>query len=345
MMEALREEGSAERMAARWRQVEQLAAIGAWELDIARDRTWWSSGQRAILGVSPETIASQALFVSLVHPADAELLAQAYADTLGRGHAETTYRIVRPDGEVRHMQGIATLERDAEGRAIRMFGTNQDVTSAVEATQARVLALAEKDALLREIQHRVNNNLAVVSSLLHFHAQRLESARDAETLLGLCRRIKAMALAHEQLQRASERGRIDMPAYLGDVVAQLRLGTPAPASVEVEVDPLALPLELAMPIGQVVSELLTNALVFGCSPPPGQVRVSLRWHDGIGEIRVEDAGPGFPPEFEPERAGGFGWLLIRMLTRQIGGRVELESRGGARVRIVVPWCEPDGELR
>lgn len=319
---------------ARWLQAEQLAAIGAWELDLARDQTWWSRGQRAILGVGQDTLASQTLFLSLVHPDDAERLAAAYTTTLCDGFVELNYRVVRPDGAVRHMRGIVTLERDAEGRARRMFGTNQDVTHALDAEQALQRSLAEKDMLLRESHHRVNNNLAVVSSLVHLHAQRLGSPRDAELLLGLARRIKAMALAHEQLRRASDLGRVRMAEYIGALAEHA-------AEAEVDVDAVALPLELAMPIGQIVSELLGNALRHGGTD---RVHVRLQWREQAGEILVEDRGPGFPPDFEPESTHGLGWLLIRMLTRQIGGWVEIDSCDGARVRITVPRGErSDGD--
>lgn len=326
--------GDRKRMEARWRQAERLAGLGAWEHDLVSDVLWWSDEQRRIQGIAPEVPPSQALFVSHLHGEDLIEFEQNYREAFERDQVEASFRIVRPDGAVRHVHGVATVERDTRGQAVRIFGINQDVTETIEAARALERSLAEKDMLLRESHHRVNNNLAVVSGLVHLHAQRLGSPRDAELLLGLARRIKAMALAHEQLRRASDLGRVRMAEYIGALAEHA-------AEAEVDVDAVALPLELAMPIGQIVSELLGNALRHGGTD---RVHVRLQWREQAGEILVEDRGPGFPPDFEPESTHGLGWLLIRMLTRQIGGWVEIDSCDGARVRITVPRGErSDGD--
>jgi PAS domain S-box-containing protein len=324
------------RMELRWQQAERLANLGTFDHDLLTNQLWWSLEQRRIQGFGPDEPITQPLFLSLIHPDDREAFDAVYQQVFERDSVEATFRILRPDGCIRYIHGIAMIERDAEGRPSRMLGTNQDVTDAVEATRAQQRALREKDELLREIHHRVKNNLAIVSSLLHFHAERLESARDANTLAQLCRRIKAMSLAHDQLERSADFGRVRMADYLTELAAQLRAASASDASIVIDADPVALPVQVATPIGQILSELLANALMFGCVRAPGRIRVML--HEGADalEFAVEDGGPGFPAGFEPERDGSFGWLLVRMLTKQLGGRVEIESREGARVRIRVP---------
>lgn len=319
---------------ARLRQAYRLAGLGAWEYDFVRDRVWWSEEVYRIHGIPHTAPIRQDGFRELVYPDDREAFDRVYQRVLDEGNAETTFRILRPDGQVRHVHSLATLLRDARGRPLRMYGTNCDVTEAVEAAQAQRRSLAEKDALLREIHHRVKNNLAIVSSLLHFHARMLASPDDADTLVKLCRRIQAMSLAHDHLYRARDVGRVVLGEYIEALVSELRQTPRGECNIEVVADPVEVTLETAMPLGQVVSELVANALAHSGAKPSGEpvrVGVAIRRTESELEICVEDEGPGLPEGFNPECDGSFGWLLVRSLAKQIGARVEVTRSAGACV--------------
>jgi len=119
----------------RLREAHRLAGLGAWELDLASQTTWWSEEQYRLNGVEPGTPITQSFFLSLIHPEDRVRFDEAFNLLIAQGSIELEYRLVRPNGAVRHMYGIASVTRDGEGRPTRMCGTNQDITERKQAEQ------------------------------------------------------------------------------------------------------------------------------------------------------------------------------------------------------------------
>ena len=124
-------------------------------------------------------------------------------------------------------------------------------------------SLEEKELLLKEVHHRVKNNLQVISSLLNLQARELGDPEIARLFRESQGRIRSMALIHEQLYRSSDLARIDFAAYVEDLVGHLEQGLghkAAPVEFHLDVEPLPLPLDLAIPCGMIVNELVSNAL-------------------------------------------------------------------------------------
>lgn len=202
--------------------------------------------------------------------------------------------------------------------------------------------------LLREVHHRIKNNLQVVQSLLELQAQRIEDPRFAEVLRESRSRVRAIASLHEQLYRAPEATGLDFGAWLHRLVADLRhthLIGAGRILLEVEAEPLVLGLDTSVPFGLIVHELVTNALKHAF---PGELRgrvlVGLRGlPDGECELSVTDDGVGLPADLDVRRTGTLGLRLVDGLVGQIGGRLERETGRGTAVRI--RFREPAGRGR
>ena len=205
-----------------------------------------------------------------------------------------------------------------------------DITARKQAEEALRASLQEKEALLKEVHHRVKNNLQVVTSLL-----RLESGRsaqpDTKSVLGdMQGRIRSMALLHESLYRAGTFAAVDLGTYLRQIATQgFRTLVTTPGTIQLKLDlaSLAVELDQAMPCGLLVNELVTNSLKHGFpGGRTGEVRVELLAIDGGPRgvsLRVSDTGVGMPADFEAKRDHSLGLQLVADLTRQLGGKLEI----------------------
>ena len=199
-------------------------------------------------------------------------------------------------------------------------------------------ALLEKDALLGEVHHRVKNNLQVIVSLL-----RLESARAASPLVtrvtdDMQTRLLSMALLHEMLYRTGTFATVDLGGYLGRLVSQLG-STVAPRSgvtVAVDLCPLSVDMDTAVPCGLLLNELISNALKHAFPDGrQGQVTVSLKADPGgtIVHLSVADTGVGFPQGCDPLHGDTLGLKLVASLARQLRGTLAFGQAPGASVTL------------
>jgi PAS domain S-box-containing protein len=205
--------------------------------------------------------------------------------------------------------------------------------------EARTRAsLKEKEVLLREIHHRVKNNMQVIVSLLRMHARQVD---DGDTRLGQvfddCRdRVNAMSLIHEALYQSDDLARIDFEDYLKKLCRNLSRAYNASGQgivVKVERCNVALGMDQGLAVGMVISELVANAFKHAFSPGSGGiVTVSLSGIAGEEvELIVEDNGKGLPPEIDIQKLSSLGLrLAVAAITRELGGSIEVERNGGTR---------------
>jgi len=179
--------------------------------------------------------------------------------------------------------------------------------------------------------------LQIIASLLHFQAKRVRDPADLAAFAEGRDRLRAMILVHEKLYQSPDLSSIDFGGYLRALVRDLQHSHNAGArsfEVQVSADAVALPIQLAIPCGMILCELLTN--VFKYAYPEGKTgvtSVALKAAGARVQLCVSDAGVGLPPTFDPEHSSSFGWQLVRSLTAQLGGEVTVERRAGTRVTI------------
>jgi two-component sensor histidine kinase len=203
-------------------------------------------------------------------------------------------------------------------------------------------SLKEKTLLLKEIHHRVKNNLQVISSLLNIQASLIADPRAREGYADSTRRIRSMALVHERLYHTGNLSHIDFREYLNAVAHDLgsslyRSGV----SLQVEAEPIMLGIDTAIPCGLMVNELVSNALKHAFpSEMPGVVSVSFkRINNLMLQLRVEDNGVGIPPEKDWRSLNSMGLNIIRTLAGQISGTITYDGNSGTRFTIEFPLDE------
>lgn len=194
--------------------------------------------------------------------------------------------------------------------------------------QRLTCALKEKEVLLREIHHRVKNNMQLILSILHLQRP---SIRDLDLFCeNLENRIGAMSEIHEMLYESPDVARIDVGAFierLGRSAARL----PIPAEIRVQAEVLEAGLGSAIPLALIANELITNALKYGAREDGRTIiEVVLARDESELVLHVNDSGPGFPPGFDVEKGSGLGLVLVKALSKQLGGIVATGSGSGFR---------------
>ncbi|GGC39891.1 hypothetical protein GCM10011504_17860 [Siccirubricoccus deserti] len=321
--DAARAEAALRASEERLRLAQEAGGIGAWERDLASGMRHWSESNYRLWGVEPGTPVTRELLTSLIHPEDLarSRLAMAETATVVGALPELEMRIIRrSDGAVRWMLSCAEAVADANGRPVRHIGIMRDITAQKEALDRLAL-------LMRELDHRAKNALAVVSA-----AVRLTHAEDIRSFVRAVEgRVAALARAHTMLAQGQWTG-AELQAV---VTAELAAFLPAADGAEAEtvadqprVDVMGPALTVSPAAAQALSmtlhELATNATKYGAlSTPGGHVSVAWQVEGAGGWLRLrwtEDGGP--PVVGVPERRG-FGSRVIEATVKgQLGGRVD-----------------------
>lgn len=207
-------------------------------------------------------------------------------------------------------------------------------------------AVAEKEMLMRELKHRVKNNLAMVQSLIGLESSSLEDGPARERLNDLEARVNSIASLHDSLYQSGSGSGSDVEAdtYLasiGEHIFSAFGGTAGGPSLELALERMSLPAERIIYFGLAVNELLTNALKHGGT----RVALSLARLPGTGiEVTVRDDGPGFPTPI-PMRDESLGLRLVATLAEQMGGSFEYAGADGGFFRLVAPETAPEAGVQ
>jgi PAS domain S-box-containing protein len=217
----------------------------------------------------------------------------------------------------------------------------RDLTERVRMQASLERSLHEKDTLLREVHHRVKNNLQIVSSLLALQADGLEEGPSRRTLLESVHRVRSMSLVHQQLYGSSDLGQIHLGDYARSLVGYLQSSVGVATEVAFGADEVSVPLEQAVPCGLLLNELVTNAIKHGRSPDGRSViSLSILEHRDGFSIEVGDRGPGFGGSASGR---SLGVTLMKALVRQLSARMTFaphEDGVGTRVTLWVPVASP-----
>ena len=318
---------------------QQAGEVGVWAWDAASDQARWSDGLAALLGMAGGASVAHAYhhLRRRVLPEDRARLDAAIAGILAQAEPPAIeFRLRRPDGTLRWLRAQASLLPVSSDGARLVLGAFIDVTTRRALEQDREALLAQKEFLAGEIHHRVKNSLQLVLSLLLLQARRT-SPETAAQLREAAGRVSTVAAVHRRLYEDDTQDGGDAGRYMAGLVEDLRQ-TFADRSAGRDILMIAEPglrpgLERLAPLGIVATELMTNALKYG----GGTVTLRLQRAAAELELTVEDEGPGFPADFNPHASSGLGMRVATTLTRQAGGRLEVDrSAAGGRVVLRVP---------
>ena len=252
---------------------------------------------------------------------------------LSEGHFEARAETTQPHDDLDHI--LLALNKLADRLSAHSTAQQQ-----IEA-QLRE-SLNEKETLLKEIHHRVKNNLQIISSLLYLQSRKITDQAILDMFQDGQNRVKSMALVHEKLYQAQDLAHVDFADYLRNLARYLfrsyRVAR-QDIALKVDVEHLSLDVDIAIPCGLIVNELLSNALKHAFpSGQAGEVRLELKQPNEAEHLMliIRDNGVGFPPDLNFKRTRSLGLQLVNNLVRQLNGTIELTYDNGTIFRITFP---------
>lgn len=333
-----------ERSSRRLNQLLEGTGAIPWEMDLVTGRCGYLGlGAGSLLGHASELWHKQPYWGEVIHPDD-QLSFLRFLKDMGRPEQDhqLEFRLRGAGGgEHRDEHWVRAVGGLEPGAADRAMGFLFDIHAHKRAEENALRAsLKEKDLLLREIHHRVKNNLQVVSSLLRLQASTHEDPALQRALHEAQERIQAIALIHQKLKHAPDYSQLDLPGYVRTLAERLvrsYASVPALIDLQVRVAEVDIGPDAPVPLGLILNELVANALQHAFPPGTGGSLDIEIAPDGDGWIlvRVADSGVGLPEAVELDH-GGLGFQLVQALTDQLGGALELERRRGASFLLRFP---------
>jgi PAS domain S-box-containing protein len=325
-------------------RAQEVGQIGWWRLDTRRNALTWSDENYRIFGLPQGTPLTYETFLEIVHPDDRRAVDTQWTASL-RGEPYDIEHRLMAEGRIKWVREKAYLEFDDDGELLGGFGITQDITERkrmeqeLRAGEERLrTSLGEKEALLKEIHHRVKNNLQVISSLVALQADGLRDGALRAAFQDVTHRVRAMAMVHEKLYQSVDLARVEFAEYVRSLLSYLwraHGNAAAGVSLALDLEPVSLPVHLAVPCGLILNELVINALKHAFEGRAGgEVSVSLRnERPGPVVLRVRDNGAGLPAEFDWSRASSLGLRLVQLLAGQLHAAVKVSGSGGTAFEI------------
>jgi PAS domain S-box-containing protein len=259
---------------------------------------------------------------------------------IGAPHDEVE-RVNADGGEAFHRLSLAKVYED--DMLVGYEGFIIDTTERKRIERRMEASLKEKQVLLQEIHHRVKNNLNIVVSLLNLQGEHIDSIEGAKRALEVSKnRVYSMAMVHERLYKTENLSRIEMRPYIESVASELidLYASEKNIKVELEIEELDMDITLAVPIGLILNELISNALFHAFEEKSGgKIEVALVCVQDNGgeryELIVRDNGTGIE-KAAPRSESGLGLTLVKLLSEQIGAELNRETAVGTAYRIIIP---------
>ncbi len=262
-------------------------------------------------------------------------------DTLAAGNEWVgEFHNKKKNGELFWESALLTPIKNDKGETERFLAIKQDITEQKAKDEKLKQSLKEKEVMLREIHHRVKNNLQIISSLLKLQGGYTNDPVASEYLRISQHRVKTMALIHQQLYRSDDLSKIDFEEYMKQLKGHLfaAYGTDRDnITSKIRAKDIYLSIDKAIPCGLIVNELVSNSLkhAFGDSRK-GNIEISVTQENDFYYMIVKDNGKGIPPNIDYRNTQSLGMQLVITLTEQLGGEIHLNSEAGTEFNISFP---------
>ncbi|UTB34125.1 MAG: PAS domain S-box protein [Methanobacterium sp. ERen5] len=246
-------------------------------------------------------------------------------------------KLIDKHGNIRCVNvNVTVIEMDDD--VIYILVIASDITEIKQFETELKGSIREKEVLLKEIHHRVKNNMQIISSLMNIQTRYLDDKESINVLKESQNRVKSMSMIHEKLYRSKKFDKVDFAEYIENLVWDLfysysiEKGRIEPV---LEIDDVKLNIETSVPLGLIITELVSNCLKYAFPDSMrGTLYVSLKNYGEYYELIIKDDGIGFPITIDFKNTDSLGLQLVNSLTDQIDGEIELNPVNGTEFRIV-----------
>ncbi len=325
----------------RFRQLAENIESIFWMIDPQQQKTIYvSPAYEKVWGRSRQELYHQPLFylAEAIHPEDRERAVIQMTKHF-QSHQDLEYRIVRPNGEIRWIRDRSFPIRNEAGEIYHVAGIAEDITERKQAEEQMQASLKEKEVLLREIHHRVKNNLYIISNLLDLQSDVIQDKRLLALFSDSQTRIQSMALIHEQLYQSTDLGQVNFGDYIHRLVENLFFSlshTKGLIKSIVNVEPIQINLETAIPCGLLINELITNSLKHAF-PNGRSGEVYVEFYQDLDQklhLEVRDNGVGISPDIDWDNLTSLGLKLVQILSKQLRATLNLNLSQGSSIELI-----------
>jgi PAS domain S-box-containing protein len=310
---------------------------GIWDWDMVNDKVLYSRQWKGMLGYADDEVENSfSGWKKLWHPDDAERIEKAIADHLaGKSERyEVAHRLRHKNGDWRWIITRGDIVTDEGGKPVRWVGTNIDITDSKRAEEKIKSLLAEKDIVLKEVHHRIKNNMNTLRSLLSLQAGTLTEPSAVKALEDAGNRVGSMMVLYDSLYRSANFTEISIKEYFPSLINQIVFTFPNSGIVKVESDiaDFMVGVTILQPLGIIVNELVTNIMKYAFrGRAAGLISVSASLNGSTARVIIQDDGNGMPEAVDFQNSTGFGLMLVGALTEQIGGSIRIERGKGTKI--------------
>jgi PAS domain S-box-containing protein len=309
--------------------------VGIWEWNIQTNNIYIDPNLKDILGYPKKDIFNNIEdWLKLIHPHDVEAVKSeinAYLEGLIPKY-EIEHRMLHKDGNYMWFLARGTVMRDEKNHPCFIAGSNTDITARKLTDIQLKSSLKEKEVLLKEIHHRVKNNLQVISSLLRIQAGYIKDEQALNVFRDSQNRVRAMALIHENLYQSSDLAKIEFYEYIRKLANNLSrcYGVNRNINIHLNIDKVLLRIDTAIPCGLIINELVSNALKHAFSDEGGgDIYIDfLHLEEGKYSLNVSDNGIGVPEHIDIQRNKSLGLQLVWSLVEQLEGTIAFNNKAG-----------------
>jgi PAS domain S-box-containing protein len=314
--------------------------VGIWEWNIDTNEVYIDRNLKSMLGYADHEISGCFEdWLSLVHPADIDALKveiNAYLEGLISKY-EIEHRMQHRDGYYIWFLARGTMMCDINEKVCFMAGSNTDITVSKYAETRLKASLKEKEVLLKEIHHRVKNNLQVISSLLRLQARYIQDEEALEILRDSQNRVRAMAMIHESLYQSTDLGKINFSEYIRNLSNNLVCSYALNKNIKINltIHQIQLRIDTAIPCGLIINELVSNAIKHAfVNSEFGVIYIDfLDLGNSKYSFSVSDDGIGVPDDIELRRSQSLGLQLVWSLVEQLEGSIVFNNKLGTSFTI------------
>jgi PAS domain S-box-containing protein len=317
------------------REAQRISKIGSWDWNLITNKVHWSDEMFNIFNIQKEDFdGSIETSINLFHPEDRERIKALTMKAVNEKKPQVfEARILLPDGQVRYVFGDGEMRFDELGILTYMAGTHQDITERKLAEIRIRNLLLEKEILLKEVHHRIKNNMQAIAGLLSIHSNSIENKEASEILLDAMNRINGMSILYDKLYRTTDFIEVSAKEYLSELVDKiLEVNfSSKPIEIEKNIEEFNLNTKILFPLGIIINEVITNSLKYAFkSSNENKIRIETKENQNKIKIIIQDNGIGFKAKEKDSLHSGFGLKLIQILTAQLHGSYEFNTDNGTR---------------
>lgn len=303
--------------------------------------TFASPSWTVILGHDVSEVIGK-LYTDFVHPDDAKACEESIRKILSSSErqSDVEYRVRHIDGSWRFHASSAVPVIDESGKFTSFVGIAKDITDRKNAEMEVKKLLSEKELLLKEVHHRIKNNMGTISGLLYLQKDTVKNEEASNALRDARSRVQSMMVIYDKLYRSDDFRSISANDYLSNLVKEVSstFAGGLDVGIEMNIEDLILDSDVLFPVGIIVNELLSNAYKYAFTvKKSGTIRILFaRKSDRLIEIVFHDNGTGLPDDVLSGKSAGFGMNLVKLLIKQINGNLQIARNYGTEYIISFP---------